>query len=794
MKKIVAILTVVALGAMAAACSKETGAWGIDPNSTAESYDVKFRIGASGGGATRAGTRVGDQVDNSIANAYVIVMEQDSQGDYVYRYGAVAPSFSPVEGETQFTARLKVVPGAVKLLVVANYSQAMVGALPAAGSSEDELRASIAGTVYETSGNVTDGVRIPMTGEKMLSSIVQAPGTVVEIPLMRAMARVDVDKDLTAASRPFTVTSVRVMNLNSHAQVFPSQTALDGGRSRVVSPSVPAASLTDIDNVQTIGVTDDGTNLTYTGSFPYAVEASAVSTTADRLGATCVVVGGLFDTDTDESFYRVDFGQDTAGKFGEILRNYRYVFTVTEVSRRGDATPAEAVENIDRTYIDVSVGAWDQASNDLQLGVGDPYLKIQRNALKLGLAAGEAASSRVTSNVNFSYQVWQNGAQVTNMASLEDFGFTSTYVPGEGAVYSFDFAATTLSENINDEVRRFEVRLFWDDGTLVDTIKFEQVHQMVHILSFSDGYGSIGVWSQNGAKSPTGFGSAVRATIIDPANFGPTGIVQIPGVALDEVQSGSVTSSFTSAAGLALLAEKLEWADIIIVSYDNNPVGAALDMVREWAQEGDHVTWICADTDTTNADVRADSYLGGGLVWHPRGDLTSSMSQTIVQGTIDDMLAEDFSTIDILGSDVSVDLIPGGDLAKGVAAYPTSTNAPFIDGVFGAPNQNDPTDSSNDGTMKWFEPGTNSNIIPVMVMPMEVEITVSQVLIFSQTESRYANECMILGVDPTTRIVYMGDSQLNADFYNYSTSLYMGNVKKMMDNTWAWAIETAMGM
>ena len=63
-------------------------------------------------------------------------------------------------------------------------------------------------------------------------------------------------------------------------------------------------------------------------------------------GATCVVVGGKYAGSGEVTYYRIDFDpDDTQGSFGQILRNYRYVFRIRKVTGPGWSDPALAAVN-----------------------------------------------------------------------------------------------------------------------------------------------------------------------------------------------------------------------------------------------------------------------------------------------------------------------------------------------------------------------------------------------------------------------------------------------------------------
>lgn len=162
------------------------------------------------------------------------------------------------------------------------------------------------------------------------------------VKMLRAAARVDVEKDLAADSRPLRIESVRVYRTNDKIQIAPDE-AVDEESPRVAAPSVFAGAVKS----QTPIVTTAGEPDPVSIAGIYLPEADGETDPSAQLTeATCIVVGGYYDGGSSPTYYRIDFNPGLEGHpFGQILRNYRYVFRIRKVTGPGWSDPALAAVN-----------------------------------------------------------------------------------------------------------------------------------------------------------------------------------------------------------------------------------------------------------------------------------------------------------------------------------------------------------------------------------------------------------------------------------------------------------------
>ncbi len=210
--------------------------------------------------------------------------------------------------------------------------------------------------------NVTISESTDLTGSNALS-------------MTRMVARVDV-KVNTAQVTNFKLTSVRVYNYNTRGAMVPANywdtnywnpSHTDGAQ--VVVPTVPASStLTEgplLYNGAAINTTD---NQCVQEIYLYESEnhTGAPHTNANKKGLlqrTCLVIGGKYGTDTDETFYRVDFstGNGASQSYQDIRRNFWYTFQIDKVSGPGYDDPDVAYRS-EPVNIEANVIEWNDGS------------------------------------------------------------------------------------------------------------------------------------------------------------------------------------------------------------------------------------------------------------------------------------------------------------------------------------------------------------------------------------------------------------------------------------------------
>ncbi|MCD8260251.1 MAG: Mfa1 fimbrilin C-terminal domain-containing protein [Bacteroides sp.] len=188
---------------------------------------------------------------------------------------------------------------------------------------------------------------IPMFGEKEISVGIseETQPDLGTVTLIRSLAAVTVKNTAT----DFTLTSIQGYRANNKIRIIP-EGLVDN---KVSAPTIPEGSeaiITSERIYEDLG-TDKLEGL-------YLPESKSED---DASKATCLIIGGKYGQDPEETYYRVDFGKDKP--FGQLLRNHRYNIKITTVTGPGTTHPDDAVE----VNIEYTIDDWSKSDHNIEL-------------------------------------------------------------------------------------------------------------------------------------------------------------------------------------------------------------------------------------------------------------------------------------------------------------------------------------------------------------------------------------------------------------------------------------------
>ena len=187
--------------------------------------------------------------------------------------------------------------------------------------------------------DATNYTKIPMWGETAPISISAATTSISDAPviMLRMVAKIEVQldgSDASLASR-FKLKSVFVFNTNATGRIVPKPGVEYVDENRVAKKaSIPVPVATSPSTLLYSDFTPPGIPDVAMKGAIYLLETAAKNM-GNPLEETAIVVGGIYGTDTKESFYRLDFFTSNHISHADILRNHKYTFNITEVSARG---------------------------------------------------------------------------------------------------------------------------------------------------------------------------------------------------------------------------------------------------------------------------------------------------------------------------------------------------------------------------------------------------------------------------------------------------------------------------
>lgn len=281
-----------------------------------------LRLNVSGNAVTYA---MSDVNESSISTIDVVAFtEIDGLKQFAYRVSG--SDITRNGNEISFKAKIPAVDQPFRLVVIANARKELdaLGTI-SKGALKADLLARIISTLgegeYWNVNSAGDFTPIPMWGE---SDLINYTSSTLEITLLRALARIDVEL-ASSALENFLITSVSLYNSKTSGIV--TSLALP---SPLVNNSVLTYNL------------PPGGGVSLTGTI-YTFEAAAQPVTS--IDATALVIGGKYNGSSTISYYRLDF-LTNAGTPLALLRNNKYIARITEVNSPGSVDKETAWNNV----------------------------------------------------------------------------------------------------------------------------------------------------------------------------------------------------------------------------------------------------------------------------------------------------------------------------------------------------------------------------------------------------------------------------------------------------------------
>ncbi|MDR2890392.1 MAG: hypothetical protein LBV18_02125 [Alistipes sp.] len=345
--------------------------------------------------------------DETIGSACLLILRENAASDgYEFWYSVVADGVEAAGSGASFEAELLPSDHPVKVIAMLNCPATTLGTLTgmAEETPEEDVREAFLVESTDLTALLVGTGGIPMSGEVTLPSVRQLSSVVVTIPAIRSMAAVEVAKDLTYGSKQFRVTGAHVYHIDGSLRVVPDLSALDPmDPTRVTAPSMSVAAGGGRSPIDAV-ITDDGTDLTYPKMI-VVPESTAVTDPAEKISdAACVVVEGVFEDDANPTFFRLDFDPGGDGsRFGEVLRNNKYLFTIKNVGDRGAATEEAALQNLSPA-IEYDVATEEPFELLYFPDTGD-FIQIGQTNLTMGGQAGGNVGTSITSTLPLEFRV-----------------------------------------------------------------------------------------------------------------------------------------------------------------------------------------------------------------------------------------------------------------------------------------------------------------------------------------------------------------------------------------------------
>ena len=623
-------------------------------------------------------------------------------------------------------------------MLAGNYGDAFAAYAPSPSHSEAEVKAGIGCSFTGAAQS------LPMYGEIAVPSGLEADReNRFSVKMLRAVARIDVEKDLTADSRPLRIESVRLYRPNDKIQLAPDESFAPESP-QVTAPSVFAGAVKSQSPVVTETSEPDPVSI----AGIYVPEADGVADAAARLTeATCIVVGGYYDGQSQPTYYRVDFDPGLEGHpFGQILRNYKYVFRIRKVTGPGWSDPGLAAVN-KATSIVAEIEPWEDFTTEMHFE-GDNYIGLSSRSVTLGYPAGKADTVDVQATLPYTIQ-WLDasgslvGTAVSGVgASLPgDNGFTVSIGRNSGDAETVTrLVFTTTADNRTQSDVTARLRVTAGRWTLDVSVRQESPEKyrkrFIRVLSVTE-VGSLGTNNPAAAS-----GLPLRKILDNAKNFSPTGTVIVGGFSFSEASRTEMqaTSAGSGSDIYRNVKNTINTQDVIYLTYNTSISDDLAQVVLAWLQGSpNRVLIVGTDTETTNANLR--KYLTKDGTWK-----YYYQSPAV-----------------------------GGKFKR---AAQTDGNRRFFASPFGTVAENAPIAKADDYAAYCSD--YPSDVTPLVV-----------------SDAAGYEKAMVVGVNRRARIVYHGDANLNQNGRLSSQANTDGTVTTDFDrltaNLWAWIVEQVCG-
>lgn len=375
--------------------------------------EITFRVAVpatSGNTGNAPQTRsIGATQENTINTIYVLAFKvtTDNGGNILsetYDYSAVGTKSSTnTEGAASqnFNVTVKVKDYKQRFVVITNADNA-VTALTGdpttwVGANKSTMLAELKVSLgnFEDRWNAVSAsnyTAFPMWGESAAETITGTTTALsMPVPMLRMIAKIDVQLDETVAglTNKFKIKSVYLYNTNTTGHVAPSsitEEVRNGNRYLLVTnPTIPTGATLSEGPIEYKDFTSPGTADVAMKGAIYTFETLAPAD-KDMMKATCLVIGGLYGTNTDETYYRVDFLENDKQTFRHILRNHQYIVNIVDVKGKGHNTADDAYRSKSVNMI-ADILAWNDGGmgdvifgDHYYLGVKYPEIVLNRKA------------------------------------------------------------------------------------------------------------------------------------------------------------------------------------------------------------------------------------------------------------------------------------------------------------------------------------------------------------------------------------------------------------------------------
>ncbi|MFV0327429.1 MAG: FISUMP domain-containing protein [Bacteroides xylanisolvens] len=247
---------------------------------------------------------------------------------------------------------------------------------------------------------------IPMWGEITDQDITTAYNPIdLSIKLTRMLAKINI---VNNDAENFTLTQAYLYNPRQKGSVIPDN--WDELNSFVTTPTIVTGA--EMAQGKYFLFSANATNKIENQIYTFEAD-NATKAVADRLDATCLVVGGRYQSNASTVYYRIDLKDYATDTYFDILRNHSYNVTITSVTDIG-TTRDDAYKGI--STITANIEVWNEVAGDFQYGSSGLYISNRYPWIDLDgttVASTEANTFKVRTTAHKGWRIKSKPAWVT---------------------------------------------------------------------------------------------------------------------------------------------------------------------------------------------------------------------------------------------------------------------------------------------------------------------------------------------------------------------------------------------
>ena len=307
--------------------------------------------------------------------------------------------------------------------------------------------------------------------------------------------------------------------------------------------------------------------------------------------------------DGSMSYYRMDFDPDNKeNAFGQILRNHKYIFNVKKVSAPGWDNPDDAANN-QSAHIVAEVRQWDDNTIDMSFD-GEHHFGVSSREIILKNKAGSKATIEVFTDLSDYTLQWadENGMPIGS----EGQSLSNDYFTVEKNLDGSQLVVTALQNNMSGDagpVQNFVITAHrWKILVAIKQKYSVAANTVINLLTFNVGLGSLGT-NIVASVPPDARADGLRGILDNQSNFGPNGNVVCGGYNL--IRSNVSNNRLTDALFAAF--------DVVYVHYMSNGYFGNEDAkkVHNWLNAKKNRVLIASYDAADVSKYLIDEFLGG---------------------------------------------------------------------------------------------------------------------------------------------------------------------------------------